>query len=97
MKEKLYILIIVVFFCSVILLVLEIIKIVKEHKLEIAKIQKEICELNHSLDIGKYLLEAIPEDDDWEPNDNFVKKCVEECKKQNINATEKEVWDYFQP
>ena len=33
--------------------------------------------------IGKYLLEVISEDDDWEPNGNFVRKCVEECKKRN--------------
>ena len=97
MEEKLYILIIAVFFYSVTLLVLETIKMVKEHKLEIAKTQKEIDDLKRLRDIGGYLLEVMPEDDDWEPDGNFVRKCVEECKKRNINATEKEVWDYFQP
>ena len=97
MLEKFYILIIVMFFYSVISLVLITIKMIKEYKLKIAEVQKEIDNLKRLRDAGGYLLEVIPDDDDWVPDGNFVKKCVEECKKRNINVTEEEIWDYFQP
>lgn len=72
MKEILYILIIAICLYILELCVLEIIKIIKKYKSEKAKIQEEIDKLNHLLDIDKCLLEIMPEDDNWSPDDNFI-------------------------
>ena len=45
-----------------------------------------------NLIIHKYLLDVIPDDDNWEPDNTFVINAVMELNVRGIKVTEAEVW-----